>query len=152
MNNLLSAKLLQKSADSGNGIRGGNDGATSTDAGGTSSFELGKVFQRDAADGDKWDIGREFLMGLCGIGRAGKDGEVGFVFGGRGKHGAEGKISGAVTHRLAALREIFGGDANDFVGAEKLTGISAGEIGLAKVNAVRVGEDGDIRPVVDDRE
>ena len=41
-------------------------------------------------------------------------------------------------------------DAEDFFGADEFAGFEGGEIGLADVEAVGVGEDGDVGAVVDD--
>ena len=125
----------------------GNDCRADCNTGNTQLRELMEIVRGDAADGNEgeWD----FLLGFGGVLGAG---DVGFLFGLGGEHRAGGDVGGAGVEGGGGLGEGVGGDADDFVVAEEFSGVLAGEVGLAEVDAVGVGEEGDVGAVVDDGE
>ncbi len=74
----------------------------------------------------------------------------GFCLRGGGEDGADGDVVGGGQVGGADLVVGVGGDADDAVGADDAPGVFGGEVGLAYVDAVEVGEDGEVGAVVED--
>jgi hypothetical protein len=113
-------------------------------AGGEDLVEVGFG---DAGDGDGGEgDGLGDLAGVVGAG------ENVAGLGGGGEDGTDADVISAVEEGLAGLFDAMGADAEEFVGAEEFADVGGGEVGLADVNAVGVGEEGDVGAVVDDAE